>query len=110
MSELRHVNTRRYAEIVRRKVTEARAAQVCSARLARLAPQALLARLPPIFFVHIGKSRCVFGLAWRGARRYVVRLENCTAQTSWLALRSLFHKCRVDIGGHYLFGRGLYNF
>jgi hypothetical protein len=36
--------------------------------------------------------------------------ENCTAQTSWLALHSLFHKCRVGIGGHYLFGRGLYEF
>ena len=107
MSELRRVNTRRYAEIVRRKVTEARAAQACSARLARLAPQALLARLPPIFLAHTGKSRCVFGPAWRDARRHAVRLENCTAQTSWLALHSLFHNCRVDVGGHYPFGMGV---
>ena len=44
--------------MLRRIITEARAAQVCSARLAHLAPQALLALLPPIFFVH--KKAVVF--------------------------------------------------
>ena len=79
------MNTRRHAEIVRRKVTEARVlgspCESCSTGFAGAVASDLLCPRR--------KNRCVVGSAWRDARRYVVCLEICKAQTSLARLAQL---------------------